>query len=154
MQSDTVNPKSPAVQERLREGIAAAKAGQRERARDLLIRVVEQDEENLAAWLWLSSVVDGLDDKEVCLENALELDPGNDAARQGLAWVRRKKGTQPPPPPRPAPSPQPSPDAGRGSPPAAPPRAQPPVGDAQPPPGVRSLPPGRPSGLLPRPPPC
>jgi tetratricopeptide (TPR) repeat protein len=118
MQSGAVNPKSPTAQDWLREGIAAAKAGQREHARDLLMRVVEQDEENLAAWLWLSGVVDGLDDKEVCLENALELDPGNDAARKGLAWVRRQKGTQPPPLPPPAPSPQPSPDAGRGSPPS------------------------------------
>ncbi len=95
MQPSAVNPKSPTVQERLREGIAAAKAGEHEHARDLLVRVVEEDEENLAAWLWLSGVVDNLDDREVCLENALELDPGNDAARKGLAWVRRQKGTQP-----------------------------------------------------------
>jgi tetratricopeptide (TPR) repeat protein len=126
------------VQERLREGIAAAKAGQRERARELLMRVVEEDEENLAAWLWLSGVVDSLDDKEVCLENALELDPANEAARKGLAMVRQKKATQPPSSPQPAPSPQPplsqreaarwaalpSPDAGRGGLPTAPPRAQ------------------------------
>ncbi len=117
MQSGVTNPEGPTVQERLREGIAAAKAGQRERARELLIRIVEEDEENLAAWLWLSGVVDSLDDKEVCLENVLELDPGNDAARKGLAWVRRQKGTQPPPP-RPAPSPPPSP--GKGSAPAEP----------------------------------
>ena len=64
----------------LRAGIAAAKAGQRERARTLLMRVVEQDEENVSAWLWLSGVVDSLDDREVCLENVLTLDPDNDAA--------------------------------------------------------------------------
>ena len=103
MSSGAVNPNSPGVQDWLREGIAAAKAGQRERARDVLMRVVEQDEDNLAAWLWLSGVVDSLDDKEVCLENVLELDPGNDAARKGLAWVRQQKGTQPPSP-RPAPT--------------------------------------------------
>jgi Tfp pilus assembly protein PilF len=105
--ADDPNVPSISPQERLREGIAAAKAGQRERARDLLMRVVEEDEENLAAWLWLSGVVDSLDDREVCLENALELDPANEAARKGLAWVRQQKGTQPPSPPRPAPSPQP-----------------------------------------------
>jgi tetratricopeptide (TPR) repeat protein len=88
---------STGPQERLREAIAAAKAGQRERARDLLMRVVEEDEENLQAWLWLSGVLDGLDDKEVCLENALELDPDNEAARKGLDWVRRKKEAGRPP---------------------------------------------------------
>jgi tetratricopeptide (TPR) repeat protein len=81
------------VDELLREGIAAAKAGQRERARDLLMRVVEQDEENVVAWLWLSGVVDSPEDREVCLENVLALDPANDAARKGLAWVRRQKET-------------------------------------------------------------
>jgi tetratricopeptide (TPR) repeat protein len=96
------------VDELLREGIAAAKSGQRERAYDLLRRVVQQDEENVLAWLWLSGVVDSLEDREVCLENVLTLDPANDAARQGLAWVRKQKGTSvsaeadtlPPPSPR------------------------------------------------------
>jgi tetratricopeptide (TPR) repeat protein len=141
MQSSGVSPNSPTVQERLREGIAAAKAGQRQRARDLLMGVVEEDEENLAAWLWLSGVVDSLDDREVCLENVLELDPGNEAARKGLAWVRQQKGTQPgAQPPLGTPSPQPPlwaalpspsktgdqvPNAGRGGSPAASPSAQP-----------------------------
>jgi len=81
----------------LRAGIAAAKSGQRERARDLLMRVVEQDEENVSAWLWLSGVVDSLDDREICLENVLALDPDNDAARKGLAFVQEQKGIQAPP---------------------------------------------------------
>ena len=74
----------------LREGIAAARSGQRERARDLFMRAVEQDEKNVRAWLWLSSVVDSLEDQEICLENVLALDPTHDAARQGLAWVRKQ----------------------------------------------------------------
>jgi len=82
----------------LREGIAAAKSGQHERARDLLTRVVEQDEENVPAWLWLSGVVDSLDDREVCLGNVLALDPDNDAAGRGLALVRKQKGTRVPSP--------------------------------------------------------
>ena len=88
----------------LRAGIAAAKSGQRERARDLLMRVVEQDEENVLAWLWLSGVVDSLDDQETCLENVLALDPDHEAARKGLAWVRKQKGQASPPS---APSPEP-----------------------------------------------
>ena len=75
----------------LREGIAAAKSGQRERAYDLLMQVVEQDEENVLAWLWLSGVVDSLDDREMCLENALALDPTCEPARKGLAWIRKEK---------------------------------------------------------------
>lgn len=72
----------------LKAGIAAAKAGERAQARELLQRVVEADERNVTAWLWLSSVVTTLEDREVCLENVLELEPGNVQAQQGLEWVR------------------------------------------------------------------
>ena len=72
----------------LQAGIAAAKAGERGKARELLQRVAEADESNLQAWLWLSDVVNTLEDQEVCLENVLTLDPDNAAARKGLDWVR------------------------------------------------------------------
>lgn len=79
----------------LQAGIAAAKAGERAKARELLQRVVEADEGNLAAWLWLSDVVVTLEDQEVCLENALTLDPSNAAARKGLDWVRAQIAATP-----------------------------------------------------------
>ncbi len=79
------------MDDRLRQGIAAAKAGQREHARELLMRVVEQDDENVTAWLWLSGVVDSPDDREVCLENALSLDPDNAAAKRGLDTLYRQQ---------------------------------------------------------------
>ncbi len=72
----------------LQAGIAAAKAGERGKARELLQRVVETDEHNLQAWLWLSDVVNTLEDQEVCLENVLTIDPANATARKGLDWVR------------------------------------------------------------------
>ncbi|MBN1934531.1 MAG: hypothetical protein JW934_07685 [Anaerolineae bacterium] len=89
--SQNAHPNAPDL---LREGIAAAKAKERDRARALLMQVVELDEENAAAWMWLSGVVDDLDDKQVCLENVLALEPGNEAARRGLAWVRDQKAKQ------------------------------------------------------------
>ena len=82
------------MQDLLDQGIAAVKAGQREHARDLLMRVVEQDDENALAWLWLSGVVDSLDDREVCLENVLSLEPHNEMARKGLDILRRQKAEQ------------------------------------------------------------
>jgi len=94
MEQHTVPSQPKTAQEILRAGIAAAQAGRREQARDLLLRVVEVDEANVAAWLWLSSVVDSLDDREVCLENVLSLDPGNDAARRGLDALYKQKADQ------------------------------------------------------------
>jgi tetratricopeptide (TPR) repeat protein len=78
----------------LRQGVAAARSGQRERARALLTKVVEEDEENVTAWLWLSGVVDSLEERQICLENVLTIDPENEAAHKGLA-VLRKQGPDP-----------------------------------------------------------
>src|SRR5512141_1714423 len=72
----------------LTNGIAAARAGKRAEARELLLRVVDADENNVQAWLWLSGVVTTLEDREVCLQNVLALDPINEAAQRGLAKVR------------------------------------------------------------------
>lgn len=81
----------------LRAGINAAKTGDRTRARELLMQVVEADERRPLAWLWLSGVVDGLEDRKVCLENVLALDPANQAARRGLEWVRGQEPVSGPP---------------------------------------------------------
>ena len=73
----------------LAEGIARAKAGEGERARDLLLRVVERDERNAQAWLWLSGVVESLEDRRVALENVLAIEPENALARAGLDWLNQ-----------------------------------------------------------------
>jgi tetratricopeptide (TPR) repeat protein len=72
----------------LQAGLAAAQAGERAKARELLQRVVEADEGSLPAWLWLSDLVNTLEDRELCLANVLTLDPANDSARDRLAMVR------------------------------------------------------------------
>lgn len=69
----------------LQEGILAAKAGQIEQARFRLLDVVEQDQTNEAAWFWLYQVFDRHDDKRVCLENLILINPQNEWARQELS---------------------------------------------------------------------
>jgi hypothetical protein len=90
----------------LRQGIAAAKAGQTEQARQDLLRVVELDETNVQAWLWLSSVVDDPAEKFTCLHNVLTLDPDNQPAKLGLARLDQFPDAQPAdissPPPAPS----------------------------------------------------
>src|SRR5215472_14082277 len=91
----------PTTEDLLQQGIAAARAGQREEARALLVQVVEADERNEQAWLWLAGVVDDPQDMRTCLDNVLDLNPGNAKAQQGLAWIEQRYG------PRPAPKPDP-----------------------------------------------
>jgi hypothetical protein len=76
------------AQRLLAEGIAAFHAGQRARARTLFTRLVELDERNELAWLWLSEVVDDPGERGICLENALTINPGNAAARWNLEVMR------------------------------------------------------------------
>jgi tetratricopeptide (TPR) repeat protein len=78
------------ITELLRRGVAAAKAGRREEARQILLHVVELDERNEQAWLWLSGVVDACEDRRVCLENVLTINPENSHARQGLHRLDRQ----------------------------------------------------------------
>jgi len=79
------------IQDLLREGIVAARAGDEEEARRLLTRATELDETNAEAWLWLSSVTESLVDKLVYLEQAVELEPDNVEARAALERVRKKQ---------------------------------------------------------------
>lgn len=81
---------APSTAQLLREGIAAAKAGQRERARALLTRVTNLDAGNVSAWLWLSGVTGDPLEQETYLKKVLALEPGHVAAQKGLASVQQR----------------------------------------------------------------
>ncbi|MBN1956505.1 MAG: DUF1616 domain-containing protein [Anaerolineae bacterium] len=82
------------VENWLQAGIAAARAGQRERARGLLARVLRQDNQNLPAWLWMGGVMDDRRAREYCLERVLDLDPHHQAAARGLEILRRERAQE------------------------------------------------------------
>ncbi|MCI0712649.1 MAG: tetratricopeptide repeat protein [Chloroflexi bacterium] len=69
----------------LQQGISAAKAGQKDEARQALQQAVRLDPHNESIWLWLSSVA--RDDKEriFCLKQILEINPQNELAIKGLS---------------------------------------------------------------------
>jgi hypothetical protein len=73
------------IQTWLQEGIIAIKSGESEKARDLLLRVINADEHNEQAWLWLSGLVETDEERRICLENVLVINPNSVAATKGLA---------------------------------------------------------------------
>lgn len=79
------------LQQKLEQGIAAARVNNKKEARALLKEVVKADETQIEAWLWLYKIVDGFEEKEVCLENVLTLEPDNQFAREELAWVKSEQ---------------------------------------------------------------
>jgi len=73
----------------LKQGIAALKAGRKKEAHRLLTQVVEQDERNEMAWLWLSGAADTDENRRTCLENVLAINPNNGIAQRGMMALRR-----------------------------------------------------------------
>ena len=131
------------VKQWLRQGIAAAKAGNDEQARELLLKVVDVDEYNEQAWVWLSGVVGSDEDREICLENVLAINPDNHLAQAGLAYLRGRQATATPPPkpkaeqqaePMSPSQPKPTPQTPKSQ-----PAPQPPAAAASEPPDAESL---------------
>lgn len=71
-------------------GRSALRAGERERARQLLQQAVEYDRGHSDAWLWLSATTDDPREQQKYLEWAIAADPGNAAARRGLGLLTGK----------------------------------------------------------------
>ena len=71
----------------LEQGVAAAQANYKEQAEELLKQVVTMDPGNEQAWLWLSAVVEGIEEKKECLHRVIEINPYNPSARTGLRYV-------------------------------------------------------------------
>lgn len=71
----------------LQEAISAIRQGQRIRARDLLTRLLRANQSNPEYWLWMSAVVDTNREQVYCLQSVLRLDPGNQAAKDGLVLL-------------------------------------------------------------------
>jgi len=71
----------------LRQAVIAIRGGDRERGRQLLIRVLKDDSSNQAAWLWVTHCVDKVEHKRECFERVLDINPSNEHARQGLCLL-------------------------------------------------------------------
>lgn len=77
----------------LQEGIAAFQAGDRTKARELLLEVVKVDPENEQAWYYLAASESNPVTRRQYLEQVLEINPGNAKAREVLdRMIARESG--------------------------------------------------------------
>src|SRR5215217_1644468 len=77
------------------QGIQAAKAGQKDNARDLLQQSIRIDPYNEAAWLWLASVARDNRERLFCLQKLLEINPQNETARKALDAANQAQAPAP-----------------------------------------------------------
>lgn len=66
------------------EAINSIKDGDKTRGRKLLIKVLENDENNELAWLWLTKCLSDPTQKRECFNRVLEINPNNKHAKKGL----------------------------------------------------------------------
>ncbi len=68
----------------LQAGISAAREGRHAEARALLQQALQADARSEQGWLWMSAVVETDDERRICLERVLTVNPNNQTARAGL----------------------------------------------------------------------
>jgi hypothetical protein len=83
----------PGADELVREGGAALRGGDRERARRLLAQAVRAEPRNEQAWLLLAGAVTDPEQRRSCLERVLRLNPEHQIARRALAVEERRPTT-------------------------------------------------------------
>ncbi len=114
------------IEELVREGGAALRSGERERARALLAQAVRLNPRSEQAWLLLAGAVTDAEQRRSCLERVLRLNPEHTIARKAMA-TRQTGGDR-------------RPTAG-GQPPANP-AGMPAAPDGRPPQAAPQVPPG------------
>jgi tetratricopeptide (TPR) repeat protein len=75
----------------LQQAIIAARAGREWTARDMFLRVVEVDPKNELAWMWLTGLLDSLDDRIHACKQILKINPRNVNAEKYLAQLLAEK---------------------------------------------------------------
>lgn len=84
----TANNSIDEAKELLAEGIRAARAGDRAKARVSLLRSVELDKQSESSWLWLASISEYPEELLVFLTNVLDINPENQRA---IEWTTATK---------------------------------------------------------------
>jgi len=80
------------IAELLTQAMQLVRERRKQEARTLLMQIIERDEQNEQAWLWLSGVVDDPRDMQVALANCLTLNPRNEQAHKGMDVLRARYG--------------------------------------------------------------
>lgn len=75
-------------------GKEAAKQGSKQQAHALFRKAIEVDPYHEQIWLWLASVVETDEDRRVCFENVLELNPSNRLAKRQLLRMEDRALTE------------------------------------------------------------
>mgnify|MGYP000938065127 CR=1 FL=1 len=80
----------------LQEGVAAAKSGHKEEARELLLELTALDQTHEVAWLWLATLARNVEEATRHTLHVLRINPNNERAK---AWIEKLQPSSPQPAP-------------------------------------------------------
>ncbi len=80
----------------LTAAIAAIRSGSFPRARTILLKILQQDETNAQAWLWLSATASTLQEVQTCLEKFLAIHPNHPQVQRRLHALQQQATEQQP----------------------------------------------------------
>ncbi len=83
-----MSDQSTTINKKLKLGIDAARAGQKNIAHVHLNAVLQLDPNNIPAMFWLAYVSTSAEESIRLFERILELDPNNERAKSGMQWAR------------------------------------------------------------------
>lgn len=75
----------------LHQAVQLARNGKRAEAREIFLRIIENDPRNELAWMWLAGLVDSLEDRITACENVLAINPSNEKAFAYLEKLKRRR---------------------------------------------------------------
>jgi hypothetical protein len=79
-----------------KQGIAALKADDKQRAAAFLKQAIQADKNNQVAWLWLSGCVVSIEEKRECLEHVLSINDTSEVAQQAKKGLAQLPKPEPP----------------------------------------------------------
>jgi tetratricopeptide (TPR) repeat protein len=71
----------------LADAIEYIRLGNRDEGREILEELLEEDESNDMGWLWMSAVIEDDEERKICLENVVAINPDNAVAQRALKAI-------------------------------------------------------------------
>lgn len=82
------------VDQKIDAGVAAHRAGDHLAARLHFQAALREDTRNIVALLWLAYLAKDQERQELLFERVLQIDPDNERAKAGLAWVKENEASE------------------------------------------------------------
>jgi len=81
--------------EKLEQAVSYIKSGDTERGKKILVNVLKQNPRDENAWLWMSKCVTSKEQKRDCFQRALQINPNNQFAQEGLRQLDTARNIPP-----------------------------------------------------------